>query len=278
MTPPFPLHPGKYALRAVTDPTEHAQHVRGQYPKATLADVDGVVLLHQQDVLKQAVTRYPSRRVHWVRGELFILKRRDRQVAVCGGFGLGAPAATLVLEQLIALGARRVITVGTAATLRSDLSPGQLVICDNALRDEGVSHHYLPPGSHIKASQQLTRDLAGSLRARGVDARRGPSWTTDALYRETSAEVSRYGGHGVLTADMEAAAVFAVAKYRRIDAAAVFAVADSLVERQTRHGQSQVGVALHTAVEAALSAVGPAKVRRPQGDEKTTGLLRPHQQ
>ena len=268
---PFPLHPGKYALRAVTEPAEHARHVRDRYPGATLSSTDGVVLLYQQDVLEKTVNRYPCRRVHWVRGELFILKRRDRQVAVCGGFGLGAPATALVLEQLIALGARHAITVGTAATLRTDLSPGQLVVCDHALRDAGVSRHYLPPGSHIKASQQLTYALAASLRARGVDARRGPSWTTDALYRETSAEVSRYSGHGVLTADMEAAAVFAVAKYRGIDAAAVFAVADSLVERRPRREQPEVAAALHTAVEAALGAVGPAKVRRPQGDERATG-------
>lgn len=221
--PPLAHRPcPRHALRAVTEPAEHARHVRDRYPGTALSSTDGVVLLYQQDVPEKTVNRYPCRRVHWVRGELFILKRRDRQVAVCGGFGLGAPATVLVLEQLIALGARRAVTVGTAATLRADLSTGQLVVCDNALRNEGVSRHYLPPGSHIKASQQLTYALTASLRAREVDARSGPSWTTDALHRG-------------------------------IDTAAVFAVADSLVERRPRREQPEVASA-----SASASASGEA--------------------
>ncbi|MBY8869878.1 nucleoside phosphorylase [Streptomyces sennicomposti] len=268
MSRQFPLHPGKHALPAVTDPAEHAEYVRGRYPQATLAGIDGAVLLYQRPVLERAKASYPSRRLNWVRGELFMLERQGRQgrqVAVCGGFGLGAPAAALVLEQLIALGVRRVITVGTAATLHPDLPPGQLVVCDNALRDEGVSHHYLPPGSHIKPSKQLTTHLAEHLRNRGVVPRRGPSWTTDAPYRETGAEVGRYGTLGVLTADMEAAAVFAVAQHRGIDAAAVFAVADSLVDRKPRQGSPNIRAALHIALQAALSALSAAARHRPSG-------------
>ncbi|MFD8836298.1 nucleoside phosphorylase-I family protein [Streptomyces griseofuscus] len=161
---PFPLHPGKHALPAVTEPAEHARHVRDRYPGATLSSTDGVVLLYQQDVPEKTVNRYRCRRVHRVRGELFILKRRP----------------TRGLRQ----------------------RPPQ----------RGGSRHYLPPGSHIKAFQQLTYALAASLRAREVDARSGPSWTTDALYRG-------------------------------IDAAAVFAVADSLVERRPRREQPEVASA-----------------------------------
>ncbi|WP_063817197.1 nucleoside phosphorylase [Streptomyces hygroscopicus] len=283
MSVQFPLHPGKYALPAVTDPAEHAEFIRARYPQATLADIDGTVLLYQRHVLEQATASYPSRRLNWVRGDLFTLEHHGRQVAVCGGFGLGAPATALVLEQLIALGARRVITVGTAAALHPDLPPGQLVVCDGALRDEGVSHHYLPPGSRIKPSKQLTEHLTESLRKRGIIGRHGPGWTTDAPYRETEAEVARYGRLGLLTADMEAAAVFAVAQHRGIDAAAVFAVADSLVERRPRHEQHQTRTALQAALQAALSALSaaapgrPDKVRRPQGDEKVTGRTRARQ-
>ncbi|MER7109437.1 nucleoside phosphorylase [Streptomyces sp. NPDC000229] len=261
----FPLHPGKHALPAATDPGEHADYVRTWQPAATLAGLDGVVLTYQRRVLDQAGTAHRSSRLNWVRGDLLVLERRGRWLAVCGGFGLGAPAAALVLEQLIALGVRRVITVGTAASLRTELQAGELVVCDNALRDEGVSHHYLPPGSRVRPSKGLSERLAEALRGRGVTVRRGSGWTTDAPYRETAAEVTRYGRLGVLTADMEAAGVFAVAERRGVDAAAVFAVADSLAERRPRQDRAETHTALSTALEAALSALSAAAQTRPSG-------------
>ncbi|MET9428162.1 nucleoside phosphorylase [Streptomyces sp. NPDC003036] len=259
----FPLYLGKHALPAVTDPGEHADYLRARLPTATLAYVDGVVLVYQRRVLDHAASAYPSRRLNWVRGGLLVLERQGRRLGVCGGFGLGAPAAALVLEQLVALGVKRVITVGTAASLRTDLPAGELVVCDNALRDEGVSYHYLPPGTHVRPSMDLSERVAEALRGRGVTVRRGTGWTTDAPYRETAAEVARYSGLGVLTADMEAAGVFTVAEYRGIDAAAVFAVTDSLVDRRPRHDRPETDPALFTALECALSALSSAARGRP---------------
>ncbi|GHG83793.1 hypothetical protein GCM10018779_67130 [Streptomyces griseocarneus] len=142
-------------------------------------------------------------------------------MAVCGGFGLGAPAAALVTEQLIALGARRIVTVGTAAALQEDLRPGHLVVCNRALRDEGVSRHYLAPSRYALPSAALTGQLADALQAHGATVREGTGWSTDAPYRETHAEVEQYSAEGILTADMEAAGVFAVAEHRAAAAAAV---------------------------------------------------------
>jgi uridine phosphorylase len=255
---PFPLHPGKHALPAVTDPGEHAAYVRTREPAAALAEVDGVVLVYQRHMMELVSSRYRARQVGWVRGDLLLLEHQGRRLGVCGGFGLGAPASALVLEQLVALGTSRVITVGTAASLRAELHAGELVVCDSALRDEGVSHHYLAPGSYVRPSRGLTEHLVQSLHAQDIAVRRGAGWTTDAPYRETAAEVAHYGHVGVLTADMEAAAVYAVAEHRRIDATAVFAVADSLVDRRPCQDSPETRSALHTALESALTALSTA--------------------
>ncbi|MEU7240410.1 nucleoside phosphorylase [Streptomyces sparsogenes] len=267
--PAFPLYPGKYALPAVPDPSEHAAYVRLREPAATLADLDGVVLTYQQHVMHYACSRYWNRQLEgWVRGELRVLEYRSRILGICGGFGLGAPMAALVLEQLGALGATRVITVGTAASLQRELRAGEIVVCDRALRDEGVSHHYLGPAPYAMPSSDLTDHLARILRARTTEVRRGAGWSTDAPYRETAAEVAHYGAADVLTADMEAAAVFAVAEHRNIDAAAVFAVADSLVDRRARQNSPVTRNALHVALEAALVALGDtARASQRPGDE-----------
>jgi uridine phosphorylase len=133
-----------------------------------------------------------------------------------------------VVEQLIALGAPAVISVGTAATITPDLQPGELVLCTKAVRGDGLSHHYLPPGDFVTPDSALTTTLGKALSETGRPVRAGATWTTDALYRETQAEVSLYQRHRVLTAEMEAAGLFAVGQHRAVPVAAAFTVADSL--------------------------------------------------
>jgi uridine phosphorylase len=67
-----------------------------------------------------------------------------RNIALAGGFGIGAPAAATVLEELIALGAREFISIGEAGCLQPRCAFGEAVVCTGAIRDEGVSHHYAP--------------------------------------------------------------------------------------------------------------------------------------
>lgn len=150
---PFPLFRGKQTLPAVPDPAEHAQCVQSRNRQATLASVYGVVLIYQRSLLNFACRHLRvSPAEGWIRGDLLLLERQGRQYALCGGFGVGAPAAGLILEQLIALGAREVITVGTAASVQPDMHPGAIVLCHRALRDEGLSHHYLPPSRYATPS------------------------------------------------------------------------------------------------------------------------------
>ncbi|MFJ2223680.1 nucleoside phosphorylase [Streptomyces anulatus] len=252
----FPLHPGKHALPAVPDPAEHAAYVRTTDPEADLAPFDGVVLLYQGRILEHALRTYRTHpRPGWVRGGLHLVEDQGRGFALCGGFGLGAPAAALVVEQLVALGTQRIITVGTAASLQHDLRPGALVVCTSALRDEGLSHHYLPPGRTASPSPALTRHLTEALAPYDAPVTCGSIWTTDAPYRETTAEVTRYGAEGILAADMEAAAVFAVGHCRTVAVATVLAIADSLVDRRPRQHSPDTEHALHTALAAAAQAL-----------------------
>ncbi|MET9484392.1 hypothetical protein [Streptomyces sp. NPDC006638] len=148
MKTPFPLHPGKRHLPAVTDPAEYAAYVHTRAPGATLAGFVALVLVYQRTLLAHITTHYVTRPLEgWVREELHVLDNGGgRRIGACGGFGPGAPAAALIVGQLIALGTRRIITLGTAAALHPDSGPGDAVLGDSALRDEGLSHHCLPPG------------------------------------------------------------------------------------------------------------------------------------
>ncbi|MEV5506629.1 nucleoside phosphorylase [Streptomyces orinoci] len=251
----FPLYPHKHTLAAVPDPSEHAVCLRTRVPAATLASTAGVIMLYQRSLFREVQAGALD---GWVRGDLRLLEHRGRTIGICGGFGLGAPAAALVLEQLISLGTTRVITLGTAASLQPDLQSGDVVACRLALRDEGVSHHYLAPARSVRPSARLTDHLVHTLQSHHVAVRQGPGWSTDAPYRETHAEVTRYSTEGILAADMEAAGIFAVAQHRRIDAAALFVIADSLLHRQPREDSPDTQTALRTVLRAALTALSTA--------------------
>jgi uridine phosphorylase len=137
---------------------------------------------------------------------------------------IGAPAAAIAVEELAARGAEVFIGVGTAGAIDERLAVGDLVVCSAALRDEGTSHHYAPPDPFAVPDTGLTARLRAALP--GVV--HGPSWTTDAPYRETSEEVAKYRAEGIVTVEMEASCLFTVASAVRVRAAAAFTVSDVL--------------------------------------------------
>jgi len=90
------------------------------------------------------------------------------------------------------------------------------VVLTGAVRDEGTSYHYLPPGREVMASPQAVAALEGVLQRNGLEYRIGKSWTTDGLYRETPRKRTRRMAEGCIVVEMEAAAFFAVAEYRGV--------------------------------------------------------------
>lgn len=143
-------------------------------------------------------------------------------------FPVGAPAAAILAEELIACGARRFLFVGSAGSLQRSLPIGALAIADSARREEGTSGHYLPPDAVPHASPMLVEALRVAARVRGQELPVGPVWTTDAIYRELSSKVRRYAAQGVLAVEMEAAAMFAIAAFRGVEAALIVAMSDEL--------------------------------------------------
>ena len=143
---------------------------------------------------------------------------------------VGAPAAGLVLEAAIARSVRDVLVVGSAGSLQPSLPVGSTLLVEGAEREDGTSHHYLPAGEIVRADPALTALLEDCARERGAAPLRGRSWTIDAPYRETVGAVRRHRAAGVAVVEMEAAAIFAIARVRGIRAALIVAVSDELFE------------------------------------------------
>lgn len=229
---PFPNFEEKYNSRAVLTPQDMLSYRQqaGMLPKG--AGPENVILCLQRGLSERLGRRHPYRKIGRMNGDLYQLKKAN--VVVLTNFGLGSPQIAGLAEELIAWGAKRLVSISMTGGLQPDLKSGDIVVCDRAIRDEGTSHHYLPPAKLVVASTELVTKLSAVVSAKGHMAQVGTSWTTDATFRETEAEVKHYQNEGVKTVEMESAALFAVAKVRGVQAASIFVVADSLADGQWR--------------------------------------------
>ena len=146
------------------------------------------------------------------------------QVGLIRMTGIGSPHAITIFEELIAMGAKEFINIGTAGGLNEE----GVFIADKAIRDEGTSHHYIAHGKYAYPDKELTKKLERTLQRKGIEYRIAPTWTIDAPYRETRKEIEQYRKEGVATVEMEASALFAVAKVRKVKIASAFVVSDIL--------------------------------------------------
>ncbi|MBW1809300.1 MAG: nucleoside phosphorylase [Deltaproteobacteria bacterium] len=159
--------------------------------------------------------------------QIHVLGTGRRAVSVCRP-GLTAPYATVVLEQLIALGCNSFIACGGAGVLDGSIEPGRLLLPTAALRDEGTSYHYMQAGRYSRPHPQAVTAIRKTFAQNNIEFIEGKTWTTDAVYRETPRQVKRRRAEGCLCVDMEAAAFFAVARFRKVRLGQIFYAGDDV--------------------------------------------------
>ena len=134
------------------------------------------------------------------------------------------------MEEVVALGARRFLFFGSCGVLDSDILTGHIAIPTAARRDEGTSYHYLPPASYIDIPS--ASHLASILDELGVPHHATRTWTTDAMYRETIANVEKRRAEGCRVVEMECASTAAVARHRGVEFYQFLHGSDSLAEAE----------------------------------------------
>ncbi len=141
---------------------------------------------------------------------------------------MGAPKSVCFLEMLIGMGMENFIVCGAAGVLTGNIPVTEMIVTDSAVRDEGTSYHYLPPSREVEAAPEAVEALKRALARRGATFHVGKSWTTDALFRETRGRMERRRAEGCISVEMEASALFAVAKFRGVKMGCLFYGADDL--------------------------------------------------
>jgi uridine phosphorylase len=252
----FPNFAGKHNHESLVTPQQSLLAAE-QEGLPALQVPEAVIFFYQASLWRRILAREDSQPVEGLyRDRLCLLDETDGKVGVVGNFGFGAPVSVVLMEGLVAGGTRRIVSIGAAGSLQHRCRLGDLVIATCAIRDEGVSHHYLAPGKYSYPSEALSCRLKASLDHMGLGYAEGTTWTIDAPYRETVEEARHYQAEGVLCVEMEAAALFAVGSYRGVEVAAGFVVSDSLADQEwTPWFRSQeVRESLDRLLQAAITA------------------------
>jgi uridine phosphorylase len=175
-------------------------------PEVCVLDPDG-------DIVRYLRASGRTRRaVGWAcyHSEMDTYEQGGREYGIIG-CAFGASYAVLLAEQLFASGCRLLISITSSGQIAGLRPPPYFILIERALRDEGVSYHYLPPSDYAEADANLVAAIAGALRQAQQPVERGATWTTDAPYRETPEAIEAARARGILAVEMEASALYAFA-------------------------------------------------------------------
>ncbi len=141
---------------------------------------------------------------------------------------MGAPACVAVLEEVFAMGVKKIVMFGSCGVLDARIEDCSVIIPDRAVRDEGTSFHYAPAADEIAVNLNYMDKFIEILKERGYAYTIGKVWTTDGIYRETRKKAEARKKQGCICVDMECSAVAALAQFRGRDVFQFFYSADCL--------------------------------------------------
>lgn len=185
-----------------------------------------------QDVISRLQYKHKAKKIAVFRSEMgkhpaYEVKSNGRSISVMHP-GVGASLAGGFMDEAIAMGGRKFIACGGAGVLRKDIAVGHLLVPISAIRDEGLSYHYLKSGREVGPHPRALLAVKRTLIKRGFPFLSGKTWTTDGLYRETADKIELRKKEGCLSVEMECAAFFAVAKFRKVQCAQILYGGDDL--------------------------------------------------
>ncbi|MFX0114018.1 MAG: nucleoside phosphorylase [Candidatus Hodarchaeota archaeon] len=228
----FPNFPNKHEKPSLVTPEVFMKYRKkiGRYP--TFQPPRSVIFCYDRRLHEYILKNESTKKLEGFFGDFYLLEDTNHEIAVIANFGIGAPIIAILVEELAVFGVKAFLSIGVAGSLQESAQLGSVIVCDRAIRDEGTSHHYIRSEKYSFPSKSMLRRIEVAIKKMGLEVNFGTTWTIDAPYRETVAEAAKYRDEGVLTVDMEVAALFVVAKYRNVDAGALFTISDYLMETQ----------------------------------------------
>ncbi|WP_428073567.1 nucleoside phosphorylase [Candidatus Avelusimicrobium aviculae] len=209
----------KAALKEISSPAAYVKHIRCDIKLPETA------VLCPISSLTKYVENHSQYKKYNCEADIYVLQKPN--LCYVTNFGSGAPGMAMALEVLIALGVKKFVFIGLAGSLQEELEPGDMMLCQQALCDDGTSPCYTAK-EITQSNKTLLNALAKQLSALGHNYHLGLNWTTDAIFRETPQEVRHYQQKNVLSVEMEIAAFYAICAKRKAQGAAAVVISDVL--------------------------------------------------
>ena len=157
---------------------------------------------------------------------------RDKRLTVAC-HGVGAPSVAIVVEELIMLGAKAIVRLGTCGGLLKQMKIGDLLVVTSAGYRGGALDYYIKDGHATPIPDSgLTRMLVDSAKEEGVRYHTGSVFSTDAFYAEDPDLVRTWAEGGYAAVEMECATLFGLGTIRGAKTASALLVSDNLFEMQ----------------------------------------------
>jgi DeoD family purine-nucleoside phosphorylase len=144
---------------------------------------------------------------------------------------MGCPSAAIVFEELVQLGVRRLVRVGTCGGLQEDLQLGDLVVALSAVPADATAQHLIGGEPHCPTSDwELVHGAVHFAKELEQPLRVGPIVSSDLFYNPDGGQYERWSSRGLLAVEMEAAALFTLGALRGVQAGCLLTVSDVVVD------------------------------------------------
>jgi purine-nucleoside phosphorylase len=227
----------------------HVRAETGDYAEACLLPGDPLRAKYVAETFLEDVQQR-----NWERGMLgFTGTFRGKPVSV-QSTGMGCPSAAIVVEELVMLGVKRMLRIGTCGGLQPDLKLGDLIVAISAVPADSTALHIAGEIHAPTADWGLVHSSVHAAKELGKSVRVGPIVSSDVFYNPDGGQYQRWSDRGVLAVEMEAAVLFTLGALRKVQTGCLLTVSDVVVEGEfIRITDEEMKAAVDQMTELALA-------------------------
>jgi len=178
--------------------------------------------------------------------------------------GMGCPSAAIVMEELVQLGVKRFLRVGTCGGLQPDLRLGDLIVALTAVPQDATARNLIDGEPHCPtADWELVHGAVHSAKELGQPLRVGPIVSSDVFYDPDKGRAARWAERGLLAVEMESSVLFTLGALRKVAAGTLLTVSDVIAEgaQVERISEDELRAAVDRMTRVALATVTASKHR-----------------
>jgi DeoD family purine-nucleoside phosphorylase len=144
--------------------------------------------------------------------------------------GMGCPSAAIAIEELVQLGVKKIMRVGTCGGLQPGMTMGELIVALSATPADSTATHYVAGEPHAPTADfGLVHEAVHQAKHLGKAVKVGPIVSSDIFYQPDTGLAQRWSDRGILAVEMEAAVLFTLGALRKIQAGCMLLVSDIVV-------------------------------------------------